>query len=378
MKPIYLDYNATTPVDPRVARAMLPFLEEHFGNPSSSHYYGRITKEAVDKARQQVANMLGCAGDELIFTSGGSESNNYAIRGVALASKEKGNHIISSNIEHPAIIEVCEYLKKYHNCEITYVESDNRGYIDPASVEKAITDRTILITIMHANNEVGTIEPIREIADMAHKHGIIMHTDAAQSIGKIPVNVDQLGVDLLSVAGHKVYGPKGIGALYIRENVALNKLIHGAGQEFGLRAGTENVLEIVGLGQAAELISEESDSHSGMLAELRDRLQNELIKRFADIAQVNGHPEKRLPNTLNISFKNIRSSDIMSNLETVAISAGAACHSDGITVSAVLQAMDIPLEYAMGSLRISVGRFTSYEDVERAINDICEVIDNLK
>ncbi len=376
MKPIYLDYNATTPIDPRVAEAMLPFINQHFGNPSSSHIYGVTTKKAVEKARGQIATMLHAQVEEVIFTSGGSESNNYAIKGIALAYRKKGNHIITSAVEHPAVLEVCRYLEE-HGFKVTYLPVDQYGLVDPQQVEQAITPQTMLITIMHANNEVGTIEPIKEIADIAHRHGIIVHTDAAQSIGKIPVHVDELQVDLLSVAGHKLYAPKGIGALFIRTGIKLEKLIHGANHEMNLRAGTENVIEIVGLGEACEMIHENLESYQEHMQKMRNRLETALFEKFPDL-HVNGHPENRLPNTANLSFRGLEANTILSELETVAASAGAACHSDHVAVSSVLEAMHVPLEYAMGTIRFSVGRFTTLQEIERAAEEIIQVVTKLQ
>ena len=376
MKPIYLDYNATTPIDPRVAEAMLPFINQHFGNPSSSHIYGVTTKKAVEKARGQIATMLHAQMEEVIFTSGGSESNNYAIKGIALAYRKKGNHIITSAVEHPAVLEVCRYLEE-HGFKVTYLPVDQYGLVDPQQVEQAITPQTTLITIMHANNEVGTIEPIREIADIAHRQGIIVHTDAAQSIGKIPVHVDDLQVDLLSVAGHKLYAPKGIGALYIRTGIKLEKLIHGANHEMNLRAGTENVIEIVGLGEACEIIHENLGTYQEHMHKMRNRLENALSERFPDL-RVNGHPENRLPNTANVSFRGLEANTILSELETVAASAGAACHSDHVAVSSVLEAMHVPLEYAMGTIRFSVGRFTTVQEIDQAVEEIIQVVAKLQ
>lgn len=375
MKPIYLDYNATTPIDPRVAKAMFPYINERFGNPSSSHVYGISAREAVDKARRQVAGMLGCNTDELIFTSGGSESNNYAIKGVAGAYRDKGNHIITSQVEHPAVTEVCRFLET-KGFEITYLPVDQYGLVDPQQVEVAIKPQTILITIMHANNEVGTIEPIAEIAEIAHKHGVLMHTDAAQSIGKIPVKVNDLGVDLLSVAGHKLYAPKGIGALCIKKGVKLEKQIHGANHEMNLRAGTENVIEIAGLGEACEIIENESSQHIEHLKEMRGKLENGLKEKFPNI-RINGHPDKRLPNTCSVSFKGQKADAILNKLDSVAASAGAACHSDDIKISSVLEAMGVPVEYAMGTLRLSVGRFTTMEEIEKALELIKAVVSGL-
>jgi len=376
MKPIYLDYNATTPIDPRVAEAMLPFVHQHFGNPSSSHIFGVTAKKAVEKARQQVANLLHCQIDEVIFTSGGSESNNHAIKGVARAYRQKGNHLITSSVEHPAVVEVCRYLEE-HGYVVTYLPVDEHGLVDPQSVAEAITPHTILVTIMHANNEVGTIEPIREIAEIAHQHGILVHTDAAQSVGKIPVRVDELDVDLLSIAGHKLYAPKGIGALYVRSGVKLEKLIHGANHEMNWRAGTENVIEIAGLGEACELINQNLSAYQQHMRQMRDRLERGLNEKLSDWRR-NGHPEKRLPNTLSISFRGLEANTILSELAGVAASAGAACHSDQIQVSSVLEAMKVPLEYAMGTIRFSVGRFTTASEIDQAVAETVRVVETLQ
>ncbi len=375
-KPIYLDYNATTPIDPQVAEAMLPFLYGGFGNPSSSHAYGVEARLAVQQARRQIAGMLGCHAEEIIFTSGGSESNNLAIKGAALAQRSRGNHIITTAIEHPAVLEVCAYLEE-QGFRVTYVEVDETGLVDPGALEQAITPQTILISVMHANNEVGTIQPIAEISQLAHSHNILLHTDAAQSIGKIPVRVDDLGVDLLSIAGHKLYAPKGIGALFIRTGTELKKIIHGAAHESNLRAGTENVLEIVGLGQACELISRNLDAYNAHMSEMRDLLESRIFEQFP-WAKLNGQPQKRLPNTASISFRNIEANTILAELSGVAASAGAACHTDRVDVSHVLQAMRVPLDYAMGTIRFSVGRYTSTEEIERASAEIERVIRNLQ
>ena len=375
-KPIYLDYNATTPVDARVALKMQPYITEHFGNPSSSHYFGITAKKAVDKARKQVAEMLGCKIDEVIFTSGGSESNNYAIQGAALANREKGNHIITSAIEHPAVMEVCKYLAT-KGFDVTYLPVDETGLVDTSQLADAITPQTILITIMHANNEVGTIQPIAEIAEIAKQNDIIFHTDCAQSIGKTPVRVDELNVDLLSIAGHKLYAPKGIGALYIRSGVQLEKIIFGANHEMNRRAGTENVIEIVGLGEACELIDKNLDKYVVHMKKMRDRLEQKLVDKFS-FARVNGNKEKRLPNTCSISFKSYEANTILAELKNVAASAGAACHTDKIDVSAVLEAMHIPLEYAMGTIRFSTGHSTTGEDIDIAVDEIAKVITKLK
>ena len=362
MKPIYLDYNATTPIDPEVAEAMRPYILERFGNPSSSHWYGTQSKNAVETARNQVANLLNCNPDEVVFTGGGSESNNYAIKGVAFANQERGKHLITSSIEHPAVIEVCKYLQQ-KGFQVTYLPVDQFGQVDPRSVEKVITSSTILISIMHANNEVGTIQPIAEIAEIARSHGIAFHTDAAQSVGKIPTSVENLGVDLLTVAGHKLYGPKGIGALYIRRGIQLEKLIHGADHEQGRRAGTENVLEIVGLGKACEIAKRDLNKNMDHTQKMRDLLYQEL-KAELDELKLNGHPKNRLPNTLSVSFKNIEANKLLAKIDRVAVSAGAACHSDSVKVSSVLQAMQVDLEYAMGTIRFSTGKMTTVDEVK--------------
>ena len=376
MEPIYLDYNATTPLDPAVVEAMRPYLEIHFGNPSSGHIYGARAKKAVEAARRQVADMLGARPEEIIFTSGGSESNNLAIRGVAEALKPQGNHIITSAIEHPAVTEVCRYLAS-QGFRITAAPTDETGLVDPAEVERSITPATVLITIMHANNEVGTIQPIREIADVARRHGVLVHTDAAQSIGKIPARVDELGVDLLSIAGHKLYAPKGVGALYIRTGVKPRKLIFGADHERGWRAGTENVLEIVGLGQACALVNDRLAERAEHMKALRDRLHEGLTARIPSV-RLNGHPEKRLPNTLSVSFRGIEANAILSELTEVAASAGAACHSDEVIMSDTLKAMKVPVEFAMGTIRFSTGSFLTEAEVDTAIEAVMRVVQRLR
>ncbi len=377
MEQIYLDYNATTPIDPHVAQSMAPFLHTYFGNPSSGHRFGVAAKSAVEKARKQVAWTIGSGVDEVIFTSGGSESNNYAIKGVAYAYRGKGKHIITSSIEHPAVTEVCHFLEG-EGFKTTFLPVDERGLVDPEAVEAAITPQTILISIMHANNEVGTIQPIREIAAIAREHRVLIHTDCAQSVGKIQVRVDELDVDLLSIAGHKIYAPKGVGALYVRSGVFLEKLVHGADHEMNRRAGTENVLEIVGLGEACVIASERLESHYDHMKTTRDRLEAGLKARLPGI-RINGHSEKRLPNTLSVSFRGLQANTIVSELsETVAVSAGAACHADRVDVSSVLEAMHIPLEDAMGTIRLSTGRQTTALEIDRTVDLIAEVVERME
>ena len=375
-KPIYLDYNATTPHDPEVIDAMRPFLEEEFGNPSSSHWYGNKPKKAVLEARRLVAALLNCRAEEIIFTSGGTESNNHALKGVALAYRDKGSHIITSQIEHPAILEVCQYLEKT-GYEVTYLPVDEQGLVRMSDLTDAIRSNTILITIMHANNEVGTIQPIAEISELAKKHDILVHTDAAQSLGKISAEVGSLGVDLLSVAGHKLYAPKGVGALYIRKGLKLTQFMHGAGQESGWRAGTENVLQTVGLGKACEIARRDLDKNMEHMQAMRDRLY-EGFKKECNQIRLNGHPEKRLPNTLSISFRNLEANRILEAMGSeVAASAGAACHADTVEVSHVLKAMGTPIAWAKGTLRLSTGRMTSENDIDTAIEVISNTLKNL-
>ena len=375
MDGIYLDYNATTPIDPAVAEAMLPYVHGLFGNPSSGHAFGLAARAGVDLARQQVAGMLGCSESDLIFTSGGTEANNHAIKGVAGAHRGRGSHIITSAVEHPAVTEVCRYLEGlgFHT---TYLPVDEYGMVDPRQVEEAITSETVLVTIMHANNEVGTIQPIAEIADIAHRHGVLMHSDCAQSIGKIPVKVDDLGVDLLSIAGHKLYAPKGIGALYIRPGVQLEKFMHGANHEGNRRAGTENIILMAGLGQACELIENNLDDYAIHMAARRDRLEQGLLASGHD-ARVNGHLTQRLPNTCSIGFRGLEADSILAGLPAVAASAGAACHSDRVELSHVLEAMRVPTEYAMGTLRLTVGRYTTEDEIDRAIAEITDTVARL-
>jgi cysteine desulfurase len=375
MESIYLDYNATTPIDPLVADAMRPYLENFFGNPSSIHAEGIQAKKAVEAARKSVAEMLKCYPDEIIFTSGSTESNNFAIKGIAFANRNKGNHIITSCIEHPSVIEVCRYLEK-QGFTVTYLPVDEYGQVDPADVEKNITSSTILVTIMHANNETGTIQPVEEVSRIARKYGILFHSDAAQSAGKISVDVEKMRVDLLSLAGHKIYAPKGVGALYIRRGVHLEKLIHGADHEQNLRAGTENVMSVVGFGKACEIIANNLHQPPDRLKELRDFLFQQIKKEIPEI-KLNGHPEQRLPNTLNISFPGVEAALLLGKMSPVAASAGAACHSGSEVISPVLSAMKVPDHFAMGSIRFSLGRMTKRIEIETAIPIIVNAYNTL-
>jgi len=368
MKPIYLDYNATSPIDPGVTEAMAPYLkgglEGRFGNPSSSHQYGQEAHSAVDRAREQVAELLGCKPDEVVFTGCGSEADNLAIKGVAEAYRGKGNHIITSQIEHPAVQNTCRYLER-HDYEVTYLPVDEYGLVDPAAVEAAITERTILISIMHANNEVGTVEPIAAIGSIARRRGVLLHTDAAQSVGKIPTKVDELAVDLLTVAGHKLYAPKGIGALFVRAGTRLEPLIHGAGHEGGRRAGTENVPYIVALGKACEIAWKTMAAYVPQLQELRDRLQRLLASELSGL-KLNGHATERLPNTLNISFPGVDGEALLILTPQVAASTGSACHAGRTEPSTVLLAMGLQREIALGAVRLSLGKFTTAKEIDQA------------
>ncbi len=376
-QPIYLDYNATTPHAPEVVAAMRPFLEEHFGNPSSAHRYGAITRDAVAQARSQVAGLLNAKPDEIVFTSGGTESNNYAIRGTALARVERGRHIITSRIEHPAVTEVCRRLEN-EGFEVTWLPVDGDGLVRVADVEAAIRPDTILITLMHANNEVGTIQPVEAVAEIARRHGITFHTDAAQSAGKIPTDVQELGVDLLTIAGHKLYAPKGVGALYVRDGVTLDAIMQGAGQEHGRRPGTENVLEIVGLGKACEVARRDLAENMARMRESRDELERGIRERITDV-RVNGHAERRLPNTLSVSIRGVNANELLAAIEPyIAASAGAACHSGEVRISPVLRAMAVPEDWARGTLRLSTGRNTTPEEARAAVSVIADAVHRLR
>lgn len=365
---IYLDYNATTPVDPRVIEAMLPFLKEHFGNPSSGHAPGRMAKEALEAARQKVASLLGAHASEIVFTSGGSESNNTVINGVAAAFRGKPRHVITALCEHPSILEPCRALEA-EGVEVTYLPVDGHCLVDPQEVRKALKPYTILISIMHANNEVGTLQPIAEIARIAREAGVLFHTDAAQTVGKIPFSVRELGVDFLTVAGHKLYAPKGVGALFVREGVILPPFIKGASQEGGRRAGTEAVPLVVALGEACEVAGRLLPEEMVRMRQLRESLHRGLQEAVRGL-ELNGHPEQRLPNTLNVSFKGTSGSVLLEELGEVCASVGSACHEGSGEISPVLRAMGLGGERAMGAVRFSLGRWTSQEDVNLAVEAV--------
>jgi cysteine desulfurase len=375
---VYLDYAATTPIRPEVFQAMEPYLTKEFGNPSSIHHFGKQARIAIEEAREKIAKALGAKNEEIIFTSGGTESNNMALKGVAYALSDKGKHIITSSIEHHAILEPCHFLEKL-GFEITYLPVDKEGFIDPDSLRKAIRKDTILISIMHANNEIGTIEPIEELTKIAREYEIYFHTDAVQTVGHIPVNVDKLGVDLLSISAHKFYGPKGIGALYIRKGTKIHPLIHGGEQEQRKRAGTENVAGIVGMGKAIEISILELDNERERLINLRDYFIKEVEKRIEEV-YLNGPREIRLPNNINFSFAYIEGESILLNLdlEGIAVSTGSACSSASLEPSHVLSAIGLPIELAHSAVRFTLGHYTTKEDLDYTLEVLEKTVKRLR
>lgn len=368
MRQIYLDYNATTPIAPSVQEAMLPYFSEYYGNPSSDHALGRACQEAIEDARSEVAELLGCDQDEVIFTSCGTESNNLALKGSLMhgGMTDRG-HLITSALEHPAITEPAKFLKRL-GFGLTVVDCSRQGVVDPAAIEAAIEPDTVLVSIMHANNEIGTVQPISEIANRCRRRQVLTHTDAAQTVGKIRTNVDELGVDLLSFSAHKFYGPKGIGALYVRRGTVLEPLLHGAGHESGMRAGTENVAYIVGLGKAASLVRRGVADAGVRLMSLRDRLYEGLRAAIGDRLTVNGLEANRLPNTLSVNFPDVVGRELLARTPELCASTGAACHSGVTNVSPTLAAIGLAPEVARGTVRLSVGWQTSEEDVDRAVS----------
>ena len=378
MKRIYLDYAATTPIHSEVVKAMLPYFTEAFGNPSSIHSYGQEAKGSIEEARVKVADLIGVRSEELVFTSSGTEADNFAIKGIAFANENKGNHIITSSVEHHAVIETCQFLER-RGFRITYLSVDGDGLVDPDDVKKAITDNTILISVMHASNEMGTIEPIAEIGKVATEAGIYFHTDAVQTVGHIPVNVNELGVDLLSMSAHKLYGPKGVGALYIRKGTKLTPFMHGGEQERRRRASTENVPGIVGFGKTAELAQHEMGEEAKRLTYLRDQLIKGLLEQI-DHTRLNGHPLKRLPNNINISADFVEGESMLLNLdlEGICASTGSACSSSSLEPSHVLLALGLSHEQAHGSLRFSLGKWTTEEEIERVLDVLPRVVAKLR
>ena len=378
MRKIYLDYAATTPTDPEVVKTMLPYFTDRFGNPSSIHSFGQEAKAAVEKAREEIASFLGAKQDEIIFTSGGSESDNFAIKGVAYANKHKGNHIITSSIEHHAVIKSCEFLEKM-GFEVTYLPVSKDGLVDPENVKKAITDKTILISIMHASNEIGTIQPIKEIGKIAREKKIYFHSDAVQTFGHIHINVDELNVDLLSVSAHKLCGPKGIGILYVRKGTKIVSFIHGGGQERKRRASTENVPAIVGFGKAVEIAKKTMDEEVKKLVILRDKLIKGILEKI-DNVYLNGHPARRLPNNVNVSVESIEGESMLLSLdmEGIAASTGSACTSASLEASHVLLALGLSHELAHGSLRFTLGRYTEKEDINKVLEILPKIVKKLR
>ena len=375
---IYLDNNATTPTDERVVEAMLPYFCKKYGNPSSIYKLANESETAKEEARDKVAKLLNAKPYEIVFTGCGTESDNFAIKGTAFANREKGNHIITSSIEHHAILNACKWLEK-QDFEVTYIGVDKHGVVNLDELCEAITDKTILISIMHANNEVGTIEPIKEIADIAKDNGIYFHIDAVQTVGKLPIDVNDLSVDLLSMSGHKFYGPKGVGALYIRKGTKIDSLLHGGHHERNRRAGTENVPGIVGLGKASEIAMEEFEEEERRVKKLRDRLEKGLMEKIDDVI-INGHPERRLPSTLNLSVKYVEGESILLQLNHngIAASSGSACTSGSFEPSHVLTSMGIPPETAHGSLRFSVGRSNTENDIDKVIEVLPPIVEKLR
>jgi len=378
MRRIYLDYAATTPTDPEVVKTMLPYFADAFGNPSSIYSYGQEAKGAIEEARHKVAALIGAQGEEIIFTSGGTEADNFALKGVALANESKGNHIITSSIEHHAVLETCKFLER-RRFRVTYLSVDAYGSVDSDDVRRAITDKTILISVMHANNEMGTVEPIAEIGKVAKEAGIYFHTDAVQTVGHIPVDVDELGVDLLSMSAHKLYGPKGVGALYIRKGTKLLAFMHGGEQERRRRASTENVPGIVGFGKAAELAKQEMNEEAERLTYLRDQLVKELLERIGRV-RLNGHPTEQLPNNINVSVDFVEGESMLLNLdlEGICASTGSACSSTSLEPSHVLLAMGLSHEQAHGSLRLTLGKWTREEEVGRVLEVLPQVVTKLR
>jgi len=364
-RPIYLDYNATTPVDPAVVEAMVPYLFERFGNASSAHAYGYEAREAMERARAQVADLIGARRGEIVFSGGGSETDNLAIQGVIFANLERRPHVVSTTVEHPAVLNTLQYLKRRFGVESTLLDVDEDGLIAPEQLARAIRPETVLVTVMHANNETGTIQPIAQLATIAQDAGVCFHVDAAQSVGKLEVDVNALGVDMLTIAAHKLYGPKGIGALYLRQGMSLDPLVHGSQQEHGLRAGTENVASMVGMGMACGIAKAKIRTEGPRLIALRDKLQTLLEERISGTV-LNGHLTQRLPNTLNISLPDAVGQTVLAYAPGVAASTGSACHSGHTEPSPVLMAMGLTRDRALGALRLSLGRWTTPGEIERA------------
>lgn len=378
MRKVYLDHAGTTPLHPEVYSLMCEFMKSVFGNPSSIHSFGREAKKRVDEARRQVADLIGAEAGEIIFTGGGTEADNLAVLGAAAARRKKGNHIITSSIEHHAVLDTCSYLAK-NGFSVTFLPVDRYGLVDPEELRKAIRPETILISIMHANNEIGTIEPIEEIGRIAREHSVLFHTDAVQTAGKIPVNVNTLGIDLLTLSSHKIYGPKGVGALYIRKGLRLQPVVHGGGQEKNLRSGTENTIGIVGFGKAAAIASRELDSEFNRTRELRDKLIRGIKERISDV-KYNGHPERRLPHNVNFSFSYVEGESMLLSLDMkgIAASSGSACSSSNLKPSHVLTAIGLPYDLVHGSLRMTLGRMNDAADIDYVLEVLPGIVARLR
>lgn len=378
MRQVYLDYSATTPVKEAVLKEMLPYFTENFGNPSTGYKIGQTAREAMNSARRKVADLIGAEGEEVYFTSSGTESDNWAVFGAADAKKEKGNHIITTKTEHHAMLHSCEFLEK-RGYEVTYLDVECDGRVNPKALEEAVTDKTILISVIFANNEVGTLQPIKELCEIAKKHNVLFHTDAVQALGNVPIDVKELGIDLMSVTAHKIYGPKGIGALYIKNGVTISNFMHGGEQENKKRAGTENMTGIVGFGKAAELAKNNLEAHIQKITELRNYFIDQITSKISDVA-VNGSMEHRHPGNANITFKYIEGESILISLDQkgIAASTGSACSSASQTPSHVLSAMKIPIEDIHGTLRFSFGDFTTKDDLDYAVKELVHIVDRLR
>jgi cysteine desulfurase len=378
-KRIYLDHAATTPVDPEVLEAMLPYFTEEFGNASNPHSYSRTARAAIDEARQLVAKLIGAQPDEIVFTSGGTESDNFALIGTGFRWRDKGKRIVTTAIEHHAVTHTANFLKREMGFEVVEAPTDKYGVVSPDAVGKQLTDDTVLVSVMMANNEIGTIQPIADIAKIVKARGVVFHTDAVQAVGQIPVNVNELGVDLLTLTAHKFYGPKGVGALYIRRGTRMFSLLHGGEQERGRRAGTENVPGIVGLGKACDLARRTMEESSQRSAALRDRLIRNLIERIPDV-RLSGHPTQRLPNNVHVCIKGVPGEVMQMNLDLagIAVSIGSACTSGALEPSHVLKAIGVPREWVIGPLRMTLGHGTTEEDVDRTADELVSIVERLK
>jgi cysteine desulfurase len=376
---IYMDHNATTPTDPRVLEAMLPFFDQHFGNPSSPYGIAQDTRSAVEQAREDVASAIGCAPREIVFTSGGTESDNTALKGVAFSRPDRRGHMITTAVEHHAVLHTASYLRDRFGFEVTFLPVDGQGVVDPEDVSRALRDDTVLVSVMLANNEIGTIEPVSEVAAISRERGVLVHTDAVQAIGKIPIDVDELGVDLLSMSAHKVYGPKGVGFLYVRKGVSFDSLSHGGSHEWNVRAGTENVPGIVGLAAALRLAVDDLPNESARLRALTQRLERGIRERIPDVS-VNGHPSKRIPGTLNVALHYVEgeSAVLALDMEGIAVSTGSACTTDSAEPSHVLSAMGVPANEAQGSVRFGLGRSTREPDVDKVIDVLPGIVERLR